>query len=114
MQPASESAAPRVSTVIIRRGSIYLAAETCERYFHGLESVILQRQEDDLLILPVRHSAAGGYLLKIRNSAGDRVVNALDFFAFYGLASEKEISTESFWNSDYAALHVMKFFGSAK
>ena len=110
MPPAHESVSPPASTVIIRRGSIYLAAETCARYFYGLESVILQRQEDDLLILPVRHSAAGGYLLKIRNSAGDRVVNAMDFFGFHGLDSEDEISTPSFWNSDYAALLVAKLF----
>jgi hypothetical protein len=113
MPPASEPA-PQASAIIIRRGSIYLAAEICLRYFHGLESVILQRQEDDLLILPVRHSAAGGYLLKIRNSAGDRVVNAMDFFGFHGLDSENEISAPSFWNSDYAALIIAKLFRSAK
>ena len=43
---------------------------------------------DDLLILPVRHAAAGGYLLKLRNGAGDRVVNAPDFFREHGLDDE--------------------------
>ena len=50
------------------------------RHFAGLEGVILLRRDNDILILPVRNNAAGGYLLKLRNSAGDRVVNAADFF----------------------------------
>lgn len=113
MPPAHKRAAANVSEIIVRRGSIYLAAETWVRYFYGLESVILQRQEDDLLILPVRHSAAGGYLLKIRNSAGDRVVNALDFFVFHGLYSEQDIRAECFWSSEYAALLAAKLLQSA-
>lgn len=113
MPLARDRAVAAASEIIVRRGSIYLAAAACVRYFYGLESVILQRQEDDLLILPVRYSAAGGYLLKIRNSAGDRVVNALDFFAFHGLDSERDIRAECFWNSEYAALVAAKIFKPA-
>ncbi len=38
-----------------------------------------------MLVLPVRYAASGGYVLKIRNAAGDRVVDAGDFFRDHGL-----------------------------
>jgi len=113
MLPPDERVMPHGSMIKIRGGSIYLDAETYERYFHGLEGVILQRREDNLLILPVHHAAAGGYLLKIRNSAGDRVVNAMDFLGNHGLGSDTEISTPVFWSRENAALIASDIFNIA-
>ena len=73
------------SSVSLKRGALYVSCEVYDRYFAGLEAVILLRRDRDLCILPVRHAAAGGYLLKLRNKAGDRVVHAPDFFRECGI-----------------------------
>jgi hypothetical protein len=91
-------------TVTVKRGSLYLAREICDRYFAGLEAVILLRRDDDLLILPVRHAASGGYLLKLRNGAGDRVVSAPDFFREQGVEDDDELELSVAWSSEKAAL----------
>jgi hypothetical protein len=93
-----------VNTVTLKRGGLYLSAEVCERYFAGLETIVLLRRDDDLLLLPVRNAAAGGYLLKRRNAAGDRVVNAPDFFREHGIDEDVERDLAVVWNSERAAL----------
>jgi hypothetical protein len=80
-----------------RRGRLYLAAETYERYFPGIGTVILLRRERDLLVLPVRHAAAGGYVMKQRNAAGDRVIDGADFFRDHGLGENIEWHGEHGW-----------------
>jgi hypothetical protein len=92
--------------VTLRRGALYLPAAVCERYFAGLSTVILLRDDIDLLIMPVRHAAAGGYLLKIRNARGDRVVDAPDFFRAYAAGVAEEWTLPAVWHSDQAALAV--------
>ena len=42
----------------IRRGALYLSREVCDRYFAGVDAVILLRRDADLLVLPVRLLAA--------------------------------------------------------
>lgn len=90
--------------VQVRRGGLYMSAEVCDRYFAGLETVILLRREGDLVVLPVRHAAAGGYLLKRRNGAGDRVVFAPDFFREHGLGDEADAEFRVGWEAGQAAL----------
>jgi hydrogenase maturation protease len=97
--------------VVVKRGSVYLTREICERYFGNLETVVLLRRENDLLIMPVRHVAAGGYLLKLRNGAGDRVVNAADFFRLNGLDDAVELHLLAFWCAERAGLVVEHAFG---
>lgn len=92
------------ATVTVKRGSLYLQRELYDRYFPGLEAVILLRRDDDFLIMPVRHMAAGGYLLKLRNGAGDRVVTAPDFFRDQGVAEDAELCLPVAWNPEEAAL----------
>lgn len=113
MPPPDDHIAPPSSMIKIRDSRIYLDADIYERYFRGVESVILLRRDNNLLILPVRHAAAGGYLLKIRNSAGDRVVNATDFLEYHGLKSETEISSPVFWSRENAALIADDIFNIA-
>ncbi|AID34935.1 MULTISPECIES: hypothetical protein [Mesorhizobium] len=102
------NAAP--ASVQVRRGGLYLSSATCDRYFAGLESVILLRRDDDLVILPVRHAASGGYLLKRRNGAGDRVVFAPDFFREHGIDDETVREFFAHWEPEQAALVAKDMF----
>jgi len=92
------------AAVSLKRGGLYLSREVYERYFAGLETVILLRRDRDLCILPVRRAAAGGYLLKLRNSAGDRVVHAPDFFREYGVDENVALELAVVWSSERGAL----------
>ena len=96
----------------IRRGGLYLSREICDRYFAGLETVILLRRERDLLVMSVRHAAAGGYLLKRRNGAGDRLVFAPDFFREHGLGDEERREIPLGWEAGLAALVAKDFFSA--
>ena len=90
--------------VTLKRGGLYLRRETHDRYFRGLDGVVLLRRDADLLILPVRHAAAGGYFLKQCNVAGDRVVTAPDFFREHGADDERERRLPAAWETARAAL----------
>lgn len=90
--------------VIVKRGSLYLPGEIYNRYFANLEGVILQRRGDDLVVLPVQHVPSGGYLLKRRNAAGDRVVTAADFFRSQGIDDDAECCAATRWDSAAAGL----------
>jgi hypothetical protein len=91
-------------TMTLRRGSLYFDAALHERHFAGLETLVLLRRGACLAILPVRHAASGGYLIKRRNAAGDRVVSAPDFFRAQGLADDAEIGLQLRWSDEEAAL----------
>jgi len=97
----------------VKRGSLYVPAALHERYFAGLSTVILLRRDDHLLVMPVHDAAAGGYLLKIRNPAGDRVVDAMDFFRDQGLDDFFEAEFGVAWNGDHAALVAENLFENA-
>ena len=99
-----------LANVRVRRGGLYLSAEICDRYLAGLETVILLRRNNDLVILPVRHAASGGYLLKRRNAAGDRLVFAPDFFREHGLDDEIDREFPVSWERDQAALVAKSAF----
>lgn len=100
------------TSIRLARGGLYLSRALCERHFAGLESVVLLRRGDDLVILPVRHAAAGGYLLKLRNVAGDRVVHAPDFFRHHGVGDEDERDHPVTWDEDQAALLAGDLFSA--
>lgn len=102
-----------VAQITLRRGSIYLTADIYRRYFDGLEAVILMRRSDDLLILPVNHAAAGGYLLKLRNAAGDRVINAMDFLYSNGIDDATEMQVSVCWSQEMIGLIAADVFGAA-
>jgi len=96
--------------LMLRRGRLYLPAELYERYFAGLESVVLIRRDDDLVVLPVRHAGAGGYLLKRRDAAGERVTDAVDFLRAQGIDEEAERTFGVVWDSAVAGLLIRGFF----
>ena len=93
--------------VILERGALQVPHEICGRYFAGLETVILLRRDVGLLILPVMHAAAGGYLLKMRNTNGDRVIHAADFFRDQGFADIDRHVFAVHWRSDLAGLALV-------
>ncbi|HMU56490.1 MAG TPA: hydrogenase maturation protease [Nitrospira sp.] len=90
--------------ITIRRGSIYIGAGVHASYFGDLESLVLLRREDKLLLLPVRHAAAGGLLIKIRNPQGDRVVHAQEFLRGHGIDERQEWTVPVRWDAQAAAL----------
>jgi hypothetical protein len=94
----------------VRRGSLHLGQAEYARHFDGLQAVVLLRDGPDLLVLPVRHAAAGGYVLKLRNSAGDRVVAAADFFRANGLGDEERRELTARWDEQRAALRAVSAF----
>ena len=86
----------------IQSGSIYLMAEDYQAYFKGHEAVIVLIRDQALHIMPVQQMTAGGYLLKMRNAKGDRVVAAPDVFE-HGLAEWTATNLEATWSSDLGA-----------
>jgi len=97
-------------TITLQRGSLYLAGDIYRKYFAGLEAVILLEREGHLFIMPVRNSAGGGYLLKLKNSDGDRIINAMDFFRERDRDSFTEEKITVFWDQEMAALKAESFF----
>jgi hypothetical protein len=98
------------AAISFRDGRLYIVHAACEAYFGGSGSVALLRRGGDLLVLPVRHAAAGGYILKVRNSAGDRVVTAPHFFQAEGVADQATWEGAVAWRDDCAALALHDFF----
>jgi hypothetical protein len=96
--------------VRIARGGLYLSAGLCADLFAGLEAVVLLRRACDLMVLPVRLAAAGGYLLKQRNAAGDRRVEAADFLRLEGIADEADFAPAWAWEEEAAALCLAEVF----
>lgn len=90
--------------VVIWRGGLYMAAAVCERYFADADAVALVRRGGDLAVLPVRHAAGGGYLLKRRNKGGDRVVTAPEFFRSCGFVDDVGVALEAHWDDRTTAL----------
>ena len=91
-------------SLMIRRGALHMSAAACERYFAKVDAVALLRRDSDLVVLPVRHAAAGGYLLKRRNSRGDRVVSAPEFFRACGFDDDVAVTLDAHWDDRSAAL----------
>lgn len=96
--------------ISFRDGRLYVSREAYDQYFADTGSVALLRQDGDLLVLPVRNAAAGGYILKIRNSTGDRVVTAPDFFRGEGIGETAPWDGRVDWSESHAALALRGFF----
>lgn len=94
-------------TIEIRRGSVYISADVYDTYFAGLEAVIILIRDDKLLILPVRQMAAGGCLLKVRNTQGDRVATAPDVFEAHGLSDFNFCGLPAQWSAQEGGLIAM-------
>ena len=100
-------------SIILKRGSLHLTVKVYETYFAGLDAVILLDRDQHLFIMPVRNTAGGGYLLKLRNPNGDRIINAMDFFRERGLDDFLERDIKVIWDKDMAALKADRLFSHA-
>ena len=98
------------TSIALRRGSIYLSAETYQKYFAGLDAVVLLERDTHLYIMPVRNTSGGGYLLKLKDSEGSRIINAMDFFRDRGKDSFDKVTVDVFWDQDMSALKATGFF----
>ena len=94
------------ATVDVRAGSVYISAEVRNTYFKQIQAVVLLIEDNELSILPVHHMAAGGCLLKTRNSVGDCVASAPDDFRFKNLEDLDVRSLPARWSTDRGALIV--------
>lgn len=90
--------------LVVRRGALHLTRQVYERFFDRLDSVVLLRDGNDLVVLPVRHQAAGGYVIKLRTGAGDRSVTASDFFRDNGVEDDVQLTLSAVWDNERAAL----------
>jgi hypothetical protein len=91
----------------VGRGRIAIPRETYLRYLDGVPSVAVVEIDGAVHIVPLRGPVAGGRLLKQRNRDGDRVVEAADFLAVYGvgpLDPDRELPVR--WNAAAAALRI--------
>ena len=94
------------ATLHLERGNLYIPVTVYECYFSSLEAVILLSDEDNVLVLPVQNTASGGYLLKVKNAAGDRLISAPDFFANHELLNDDTIEFSYLWDQGRAALRL--------
>ena len=93
-----------MSTIAIRDGAIYLPSAVVDTYFRGIAAVIVLIQQEDLMVMPVPQATAGGCLLKVRNAAGDRVVQARDVFQDRDLLDFASNDLTVAWEADKGAL----------
>ncbi len=100
----------KICVVTVRRGALHFTREIYERFFSTLDNVILLRDGSDLMVLPVRHQASGGYVIKLRTRAGDRIVTAADFFRDNGIEDSIEMTLPATWSDERAALVVRNAF----
>lgn len=68
----------------LRDGRLVLPAAVFERCLAPCVAVALVAREDRWWLLPL-HGGAGGLQIKLRNAAGDRVVEAREFFRAQGV-----------------------------
>jgi hypothetical protein len=86
-------------------GNLYLSLELCQRFLPGIESVALIRRDNRVLIVPLTRESGGGLLLKYRNSRGDRVIQAQEFFRTNGLRESLDLRRLAIqWDPSAAAL----------
>ena len=98
----------------IARGSLHVGRALIDRHFAGLQTVVLLRDDEDLVVVPMRDADAGGLLLKVRNAAGDRVVDAADFLRGQGIADDLDLRPGWTWDSERAALVVPRIFPAVR
>ena len=92
----------------IARGNIYIPRETHAAYLKNIEAVALLPHENGVLLIPLVINSAGGWLLKIKNLNGDRIVHAQEFFRYNGYLEDfVERSYRVRWESERAALLII-------
>ena len=89
--------------VRIRAGRILLPSELYKRTFGEREGAVVVAREGRLCLYPVEQ-VAGGLLVKQRNAAGDRVVDACEVLRGHGWDDLGELSCPARWDIGRGAL----------
>jgi hypothetical protein len=93
--------------ISVGRGNFYLPREICDTCLPNVAAVALLWRDGEVLIVPLSQQSAGGLLLKQRNSHGDRVIHAQEFFRSHNLLEEFALKSMPVrWSKDSAALVV--------
>jgi hypothetical protein len=96
-----------MSVIAVGRGNFYLPRDICDAYLPGVTAVAVLLRAGEIMIVPLIQQSAGGLLLKQRNSRGDRVIHAQEFFRSHHLAEEFDLRPIAVhWSQDFAALVV--------
>ncbi len=90
--------------ISIKDGAIYIPFQLVEKYFRGIDAVIVLVQQGELMVMPVHQATSGGSLLKVKNAAGDRVVQARDVFQDQGMLDFRTEELPVKWSSEKCAL----------
>ena len=90
--------------VSIHEGSIYLPNQLVDTYFRDIDAVIVLIQQGELMVMPVHQATSGGSLLKIKNAAGDRVVQARDVFQNQDMLDFRTDNLAVNWSTEKSAL----------
>ncbi len=92
---------PSPDVLFTSHGYLVLKAELARTFFPG-DTLLALRRDRELWLLPTRGAAAGGLVLKQRNTAGDRAVlvrEVLEDAPILGLR-------QAFWDERQGALRV--------
>ncbi len=101
--------------ISIKDGAIYMPFQLVEKYFRSIDAVIVLVQQRELMVMPVHQATSGGNLLKVRNAAGDRVVQALDVFQDQGMLDFRTDQLSVKWSSEKCALSAeLEFTSNSK
>lgn len=93
--------------ITLTRGSLHVPREVCERFFARSPSVALLARDGRVLLVPLAADSAGGLLLKLRNSRGDRVVLAQEFLRQHGFEEGfAPCELTAHWRPEAAALEL--------
>ena len=91
--------------VRIARSNIYIDSKLCAEFLGNAMSVAALNTDGRALLLPLQGSSAGGLLLKVLNSRGDRVLHAPEFLRTLGFDFDTpERSVPVRWSAEAAAL----------
>lgn len=103
---AAPPEAPTDEAISVRRGALHFGPAQVARWFGAAGGVALLYRNDLLYVLPLVEPTAGGLLLKLRSPAGDRVVEAQEFFRKSGLDDWAETSCTASWDDGVGGLSI--------
>jgi hypothetical protein len=94
------TSAPELPEIRLARGSVRLNATCYERYFGSTQGIILLYEAEvrRLWVLPVLSARAGGFLLKLINTRGDRAAAAHGFFRDHDIPEDLEACFTPRWD----------------
>ncbi len=98
----------------LHRDHLYIEATDFAQHLSKVGSVALLREGDDLLILPIVTTEAGGFLVKQVNARGDRAIHAADFFRLNTIDETLDISLVALPQNSIGGFVVRDLFVEAQ